>query len=94
MGGSFASGFPQVTAVELSAIACRRVWGQQRSTLEEEMTGGNIADISWRLPQPSGLWFAVKLFVTICLIVTLSGCVSTREGDYDRPEFAADRRPI
>jgi hypothetical protein len=36
----------------------------------------------------------VKLFVTICLIVTLSGCVSTREGDYDRPEFAADRRPI
>jgi hypothetical protein len=40
-----------------------------------------------------GLWFAVKLFVTICLIVTLSGCASTSEGDYDRPEFTADSRP-
>jgi hypothetical protein len=55
------------------------------------MTGSHIADISRRLPQPTGLWSAVTLFLVLCLIVTLGGCVSTRNGDYERPEFAADR---
>jgi hypothetical protein len=37
---------------------------------------------------------ALKLLFVICLTVTLVGCVSTREGDYDTPEFAANRRPL
>jgi hypothetical protein len=61
------------------------------------MTDHKIVDI-WRgLPKlPFGkpwprrdravtMWPALKLLVTVSLIVTLGGCVSTRQGDYETP---------
>jgi hypothetical protein len=40
------------------------------------------------------LGVAMKLLLTMRLIVTLGGCVNTKPGDTNAPEAPADRRPI
>jgi hypothetical protein len=40
---------------------------------------------------PVALLLALKVLVTVCLIVTLGGCVSTREGDYETPFVHGDQ---
>jgi hypothetical protein len=40
-----------------------------------------------------GFLFAAKLLLAIGLIASLGGCISTRQGDYDTPEFVGDRHP-
>jgi hypothetical protein len=43
---------------------------------------------------PVGMLLALKLLLTIQLIVTLGGCVNTKPGDTSAPEAPADRRPF
>ena len=43
---------------------------------------------------PVGMLLALKLLLTIHLIVTLGGCVNTKPGDTNAPEAPADRRPF
>lgn len=70
------------------------------------MTGDNIVDI-WRgLPPlhiskpwsvkgcPVAVSPALKLLLTICLIVAIGGCVNTKPGDFNSPELPADKRPF
>jgi hypothetical protein len=68
------------------------------------MTDANIVDI-WRGSPPlhvsksrrekdHGVEFSLKLLLTIGLIAFLGGCISTRGGDYDTPEFVGDSRPF
>jgi hypothetical protein len=70
------------------------------------MTNDNIVDNWWGLPplhidklcrdrnHPVGMLLALKLLLTIHLIVTLGGCVNTKPGDTNAPEAPADRRPF
>jgi hypothetical protein len=72
----------------------------------EAMTDANIVDI-WRgspllhvsksrreKDHGVGSLFSLKLLLTIGLMAFLGGCISTRGGDYDTPEFVGDSRPF
>jgi hypothetical protein len=76
------------------------------TTADEAMTDDNIVDIwrglsplhiskPWREKGcPAAMSPALKLLLTISLIVAIGGCVNTKPGDFNSPEPPADRRPF
>jgi hypothetical protein len=50
----------------------------------------HVGERCQRRGQPVALSRALKVLAAIGLIVTLAGCVSTREGDYETPLVRGD----
>jgi hypothetical protein len=65
------------------------------TTDDEAMTTENIKDKPWSEKGcPAAMSPALKLLLTICLLVAIGGCVNTKPGDFNSPEPPADRRPF